>query len=48
MKHQKRYRLSEDEWRLIDEFRKDKENRKLLEKECEEAGIDKLSPSLLV
>ena len=40
MKHQKRYRLSEDEWRLIDEFRKDKENRKLLEKECEEAGID--------
>ena len=36
MKNQ-RYRLSEDEWRLIDDYRQDKENKALLEKECNEA-----------
>jgi len=40
MKNQKRYRLSEDEWRLIDDYRQDKENKALLEEECNEAGID--------
>ena len=41
MKNQKRYRLSEDEWRLIDDYRIDKKEQKaLLEKECKEAGID--------
>ena len=40
MKNQKRYRLNEDEWRLIDDYRQDKENKALLEAECNEAGID--------
>ena len=40
MKKQKRYRLKQDEWRLIDDYRKDKKNKALLEKECKEAGID--------
>ena len=40
MKNQKRYRLNQDEWRLIDEYRQDKKNKALLAKECKEAGID--------
>ena len=40
MKNQKRYRLGEDEWKLIDDYRKDKKNKALLAKECKEAGID--------
>ena len=40
MKNQKRYRLNEDEWRLIDDYRQDKENKALLKEECNEAGID--------
>ena len=30
MKNQKRYRLKEDEWELIDEYRKAKERQSLL------------------
>ncbi len=41
MKTERRYRLSEDEWKLIDDYRLDKQEQKaLLEKECKEAGID--------
>ena len=29
MKNQKRYRLNQDEWRLIDEYRQDKKRRKM-------------------
>jgi len=36
----KRYRLKQDEWKLIDEYRKDKEAKSLLAGECEEVGID--------
>ena len=36
----KRYRLKEDEWKLVDEYRIDKERKNLLSKECESAGID--------
>ena len=32
MKNQKRYRLNEDEWKLIDDYRQDKKNKALLEK----------------
>lgn len=40
MKDQKRYRLKEDEWKLIDEYRADKEAKNLLADECNEVGID--------
>jgi hypothetical protein len=40
MKGQKRYRLKEDEWNLIDEYRTDKKAKSLLADECNEAGID--------
>jgi hypothetical protein len=36
----KRYRLKEDEWKLIDEYRADKEAKNLLADECNEVGID--------
>ena len=36
----KRYRLKEDEWKLIDEYRVDKEAKNLLADECNEVGID--------
>ena len=36
----KRYRLKDDEWKLIDEYRADKEAKNLLASECDEAGID--------
>ena len=39
-KNNKRYRLKEDEWRLIDEYRADKIAKNLLAEECEESGID--------
>ena len=40
MKNQKRYRLSSDEWQLIDQYRIDKNSKALLEEECNAAGID--------
>ena len=40
MKKQKRYRLSADEWQLIDQYRIDKKSKTLLAEECESAGID--------
>lgn len=40
MKGQKRYRLKEDEWNLIDEYRTDKKAKSLLADECNEVGID--------
>ncbi len=39
-KNQKRYRLSQDEWELIDDYREEKKRDKQLLKECEESGID--------
>ena len=36
----KRYRLKEDEWKLIDEYRADKKAKSLLADECNEVGID--------
>ena len=36
----KRYRLKEDELKLVDEYRIDKERKNLLSKECKSAGID--------
>ena len=40
MKEEKRYRLKEDEWNLIDEYRTDKKAKSLLADECNEVGID--------
>ena len=40
MEEQRRYRLKKDEWELVDEYRKDKDHQDLLEKECQQAGID--------
>lgn len=40
MKGEKRYRLKEDEWNLIDEYRTDKKAKSLLADECNEVGID--------
>ena len=40
MKDFKRYRLKEDEWNLIDEYRTDKKAKSLLADECNEVGID--------
>ena len=40
MKDFKRYRLKEDEWKLIDEYRTDKKAKNLLADECNEVGID--------
>ena len=40
MKDFKRYRLKEDEWKLIDEYRNDKKRQSLLADECNEVGID--------
>jgi hypothetical protein len=40
MKGEKRYRLKEDEWNLIDEYRTDKKAKNLLADECNEVGID--------
>lgn len=40
MKDFKRYRLKEDEWKLIDEYRTDKKAKNLLANECNEVGID--------
>ena len=37
---EKRYRLKPDEWRLVDDYRKDKDRDKLLAEECKETGID--------
>jgi hypothetical protein len=37
---EKRYRLKQDEWELVDEYRKDKERNSLLEEECNSIGID--------
>ncbi len=40
LKKEKRYRLKEDEWQLVDEYRADKEAKNLLIQECENSGID--------
>lgn len=40
MKGEKRYRLKEDEWNLIDEYRTDKKAKSLLVDECNDVGID--------
>ena len=40
MKDFKRYRLKEDEWKLVDEYRNDKKRQSLLADECNEVGID--------
>ena len=40
MNKNKRYRLKEDEWKLIDEYRNDKKRQSLLADECNEVGID--------
>ena len=39
-KNYRRYRLKEDEWNLVDEYRADKESKNLLKEECENTGID--------
>ena len=40
MKDFKRYRLKEDEWKLVDEYRNDKKRQNLLAEECNQVGID--------
>ena len=39
MKDYKRYRLKEDEWKLVDEYRNDKKRQNLLAEECNHIGI---------
>ena len=40
MNDEKRYRLKEDEWKLIDEYRTDRKKDNLLADECKASGID--------
>ena len=40
MNNEKRYRLKEDEWKLIDEYRTDRNKDNLLAEECKASGID--------
>ena len=40
MNNEKRYRLKEDEWKLIDEYRTDRNKDNLLADECKASGID--------
>ena len=45
MTKEKRYRLKQDEWQLVDKYRNDKERQSLLNDECEAAGINPSSVS---
>jgi len=45
MTKEKRYRLKEDEWQLVDKYRNDKERQSLLNDECEAVGINPSSVS---
>ena len=45
MTKEKRYRLKQDEWQLVDKYRNDKERQSLLNDECEAVGINPSSVS---